>query len=616
MTKEQAILKIKSKPLTYLNNDQKTVAIGIINSIPEGEDVLKYFDFIMKRSDVGFKFDVAPEIATGRIAVVNEMKNLNINASKEIDINENKLIIGDNYEALKNLLLTHKEKIDVIYIDPPYNTEKSKEDGNASSKEGEYSKFIYKDKFGRNGWLNMLRERLILAKRLLTNEGVIFVSIDDNEQAYLKVLMDEIFGEENFAANIVWQSSFGGKNDTKLIPINTEYIICYSFKKSFEKIESKKMPSFPCEDELSFNYGKFNKSPLCWGSLQYQKSLDFILYIEKENDKLILNFEKTEKTIAQIAPGSSKDSLSERLTKREKRLQGAHNVNDWRWYWSKNTILSAWKNNFVGIEYDEKNNNYKIYQKIYQQAKFCGKTKKILEYDNTKKLFRNLIANSKITSKIGNQQLKSILNNSDFPYPKPVILIKKILQPLNKNAIVLDFFAGSGTTGHAVLELNQEDNGNRRFILVTNNENDIGINITYNRLYRIIKGQTIEGKKDFNWIKENVPYNNASLRVFNIKHFDVETNQSKKLDSITKFAIKNLNKLNPLYKIALNDIQIYYDLDGLNPLNEAQKKQLYSTDKIIHEKSKKFTFQKNYCTCGKSFNKNDELIQHIEKQNN
>jgi adenine-specific DNA methylase len=151
MTKEQAINKINNTPSIYLNDDQKRIARGIINSISKNEDVLNYFDFIMKRADVGFKFDVAPEIALGRIAIVNEMKKLNINISNKVDINENKLIIGDNYEALKNLLLTHKEKIDIIYIDPPYNTNKSKEDGNVSSKEGESSKFIYKDKFGRNG---------------------------------------------------------------------------------------------------------------------------------------------------------------------------------------------------------------------------------------------------------------------------------------------------------------------------------------------------------------------------------------------------------------------------------------------------------------------------------
>lgn len=122
---------------------------------------------------------------------------------------------------------------DVIYIDPPYNTEASKTDGNDFSEKDDVvaSKFVYRDKFSRNGWLNMMNERLKLAKSLLKNDGVIFVSIDDNEQAYLKVLMDEIFGEENFVSNIVWIKKKGpGGNTTFNYKIvgNTEYILCYA----------------------------------------------------------------------------------------------------------------------------------------------------------------------------------------------------------------------------------------------------------------------------------------------------------------------------------------------------------------------------------------------------
>ncbi len=562
MTKQEAISKIKSKPSTYLNDDQKTVAIGIINSIPEGEDVLKYFDFIMKRSDVGFKFDVAPEIATGRIAVVNEMTNLNINTSEEIDVNENKLIIGDNYEALKNLLLTHKEKIDVIYIDPPYNTEKSKEDGNASSKEGERSKFVYKDKFGRNGWLNMMRERLILARRLLTNEGVIFVSIDDTEQAYLKVLMDEIFGESNFICNFIWEKTYAPKNNNKCVSTDHDYILCY--RKS---------------DQLSV----------------FQR-----LQRTEKNNSLYRYDDQDGRGVYRI------DNLTVKNGKHfpieingQTYFPGKHNG----WRLSETKIYQLIKENRIYIPQGE---NKRLAYKRYLNEVGGIISSSILKY--------GLVGHTDSNQK----ELNSILNQQLFDYPKGIKLIKYLIQliPHNKNATVLDFYAGSGTTAHAVMDLNREDGAKRNFILITNNENNIGINITYNRLHRIIKGQTIEGKKDFAWIKKNDPYNNASLRVFNIKHFDVETNQIKKLDSITKFAVENLNKLNPLHKTKSNDIQIYYDLDGLNPLNEAQEKQLYSTDKIIHEPSKKINNPKLYCACGKSFNKNDELIQHIKKLNN
>ncbi len=569
MTKQEAISKIKSKPSTYLNDDQKTVAIGIINSIPEGEDVLKYFDFIMKRSDVGFKFDVAPEIATGRIAVVNEMENLNINISEKIDVNENKLIIGDNYEALKNLLLTHKEKIDVIYIDPPYNTEKSKEDGNSSSKEGEHSKFVYKDKFGRNGWLNMMRERLVLARRLLTNEGVIFVSIDDTEQAYLKVLMDEIFGEDT--DTIIWKKVIPGlagggiMKTTKTFRKDHEYIHVAFRNKTTSKF--LKYLDFP---KSQHEYKNLDNDPRGkWMSGGISQNIN--MKINKQSKKYYTITSPSGMKITRIWRVEKKEMLELIADKR--------------------------------IYFGPKGNN------VPRRKIFINETR----LHTPSSLFEGLSSTGE-----ANHALTNIIGAHNFKTTKPTELICRLLEiSSKKNSLILDFFAGSGTTGHSVMQLNKKDNGNRKFILVTNNENDIGIDITYNRLHRIIKGQTIEGKKDFNWIKNNDPYNNASLRVFNIKHFDVEINQIRNLDIITKFAIKNLHKLNPLYKIQSNDIRVYYDLDGLNPLNEAQKKQLYSTDKIIHEKStKKLTFEKNYCTCGKSFNENDELIQHIKKLNN
>lgn len=592
MTKQEAISKIKSKPSTYLNDDQKTVAIGIINSIPEGEDVLKYFDFIMKRSDVGFKFDVAPEIATGRIAVVNEMENLNINISEKIDVNENKLIIGDNYEALKNLLLTHKEKIDVIYIDPPYNTEKSKEDGNSSSKEGEHSKFVYKDKFGRNGWLNMMRERLVLARRLLTNEGVIFVSIDDTEQAYLKVLMDEIFGEQNFVTNLPRKLRNGGKNDSLFFRKNVDYVLVYTKNISALKMIPFKLNStkYVKKDNYFKERGKYQTSSLD-AKLTYSKVNDYPFEFEGEI----------------YWPGGKNKYVD--------RQKNGANPSDYTWRWSKELMEFAKNNGFI-----EKSGN-KIRSKVYFNCKINKNLDGyfIEEINRTFKPSQSYFTDStKFSNQAGSDILKNL--NLSFDRPKPTSLIKiltKLFTNRNDQSLVLDFFAGSATTGHAILELNREDCGNRKFILVTNNHKNIALDKAYKRLFRIIKGETIEGKKDFAWIKKNNPFNNASLRVFNIKHFDVETNQSKELDNITKFAIKNLHKLNPLYKIQSNDIRVYYDLDGLNPLNEAQKKQLYSTDKIIHEKStKKLTFEKNYCTCGKSFNENDELIKHIKKLNN
>ena len=181
------------------NGEQKQLACYILDNANAG-NIDSIYTFITQRVKLGFTFDAAPEVNHNCISLVRHNPKLtfgNIGG-------EHKLIIGENYDALKNLLVTYtkdgKGLIDVIYIDPPYNTEAAKGEGNNQKDDVKAKKFIYRDKFTRNGWLNMMRERLVMARKLLSDTGVIFVSIDDTEQAYLKVLMDEIFGEDNFVA--------------------------------------------------------------------------------------------------------------------------------------------------------------------------------------------------------------------------------------------------------------------------------------------------------------------------------------------------------------------------------------------------------------------------------
>jgi site-specific DNA-adenine methylase len=148
--KEKLIKQIQDFDNKYFNEDQKEIAINILKNAPENE-VQVYADFIFMKRRTGFAFDYAPEMARGRIITLREDKNKRINVTDDINKDENKLIIGDNYNALKALLITHKNSIDIIYIDPPYNTESAKSDGNDSYKSTNSSKFIYKDKFGRCG---------------------------------------------------------------------------------------------------------------------------------------------------------------------------------------------------------------------------------------------------------------------------------------------------------------------------------------------------------------------------------------------------------------------------------------------------------------------------------
>lgn len=148
--KDDLIKQINSFNNSYFNEDQKRMMVKILENAPEGE-AKSYFDFLKLKRKTGFAFDYSPEIAMGRIITLKEDKNKRINVSDEVSDDENKLIIGDNYNALKSLMVTHKHKIDIIYIDPPYNTGAARKEGNNSYKSGSATKFNYKDKFGRGG---------------------------------------------------------------------------------------------------------------------------------------------------------------------------------------------------------------------------------------------------------------------------------------------------------------------------------------------------------------------------------------------------------------------------------------------------------------------------------
>ena len=154
----------------------------------------------------------------------------------------------------------------------------------------------------------MLKERLVLSKKLLAEAGVIFVSIDDHEQAYLKVLMDEIFGEENFIANINWQSSFGGKNDTKLMPINTEYILLYGqHTQRLHKLkDTKPQAGYIHSDQYTSLYGRYRQAPLCRASLTYYPKLDYVIYVEQQANRLVITPQRTPNTVGEIIAGPAK----------------------------------------------------------------------------------------------------------------------------------------------------------------------------------------------------------------------------------------------------------------------------------------------------------------------
>ena len=407
--------------------------------------------------------------------ILKESKDKAILSNKED--NSNLLIEGDNLHSLKALQYTHKGLINVIYIDPPYNT------GNKDFKYND--RFVDKeDTWRHSNWLSFMDKRLKLAKDLLTDDGIIFISIDDNEIAQLKLLCDSIFGENNFVANMIWKSKSGGANDTKHIVCETEYILTYS-KNISKLIFNKKVISNKSDYKLKDKYkdtrGNYKLKNLDMGSLSYGKALDYP--IEAPDGTLIY-------------PGSNYEAYLERQS-------GNFSNKDWRWRWSKKKFEWGLLNGF--IEFKKIKGIWKVYTKQYEFVDHNGKEiKRSVPY-------RNLIDFTNTAN--GLYEIKELFENKrTFSYPKPMDLMEYLINLIpNKNAIVLDFFAGSGTTGHVVLELNKKDGGNRKFILCTNNENNICEEVTYQRLNKAINGYTTPTGKKVEGLGGNLNYFKINL---------------------------------------------------------------------------------------------------------
>lgn len=352
---------------------------------------------------------------------------LNTDLSKNIDITQNLVLKGDNLDSLKILKSYYTGKIKCIYIDPPYNTKSdefiypdkfNKEEtevlGLANLSDDDFARmdFSFKTKKSHNGWLSFMYPRLLLARDLLSDDGVIFISIDDNEQANLKLLCDDVFGEENFVADLIWKSKSGGANDSKFFATDHEYIICYaknsiSFNLKIDK-NAEVTTSYNLEDEK----GKYALDRLDKQSLGYIVSLDFPI----------------------VAP----DGKEYRVFHKNPAQKVA------RWRWSEETVQER---------YDElvfKDSN--VYTKNYQKEGSIP---------------RSLLTEERFgRTRTGKTDVSNLFAISLFDNPKPAKLISHLISvSTNKDSIILDFFAGSGTTGHAVMQLNAEDGGNRKFIL-------------------------------------------------------------------------------------------------------------------------------------------------------
>ena len=394
----------------------------------------------------------------------------------------NLIIEGDNFEALSILNYTHAGKVDVIYIDPPYNT------GNKD--------FIYndnyvdsEDEFRHSKWLSFMEPRLKLAKNLLKDDGVIFISIDDNEQAALKTLCDETLGNGNFVQLFVWHKKTQPSFLSKQVANVTEYIACYRRMKPLV---------------------------LKGGVTNIDKAVELINLTNQECERVLPRNSvviKSESFTGTVSAGAYGNGKLQNILLHDIEVRNGKPLEDvrmrGRFKWSQEKID------------EEIEDGATIFIKTLSTFRPTLKRNNGLQNIKPPISLLSKYLNGIATNTDASNELKDIFNGiSPMDFPKPSGLIKYLVNAKtydDSKAVILDFFAGSGTTGHAVLELNKEDGGHRQFILCTNNGDKgpdstrIAEEITYPRIKTVITGERQDGSK----YSDGIP---ANLRYYKINH--------------------------------------------------------------------------------------------------
>lgn len=550
------ISKIKrEKMLNTINEIKKNITDeGTLNnlSLIENELTKKKYGLIWEEHEERVDKELKTQIPTFKDVIEKQLK---ANNGKY-----NFLLEGDNLHSLYLLEKTHKGKIDVIYIDPPYNTQSSE--------------FIYDDKmigtedtFRHSKWLSFMNRRLKLAKNLLSDVGIIFISIDENEFSQLKLLCDDIFGEQNFIDCIVWNKRVP-KNDKGIGNIH-EYILVYANKSDYKY--KFLMPKDGMSDiEKLINDLKRKKVSIEEAELELKK-----LYKKNNYDRAITlynNIDDDYEIWGKInLSWPNGNTFGPRYDIIHPLTHKAVKVPDRGWRWSEETFKSMLDYENVKIRYDGSVICGKIWFAKDENTQ-PSSIKYLSEVDRM--LLRTIIS----TKSDGGMELEKIFGQkSKFAYPKPVTLIKLLIDSItydNKDALVLDFFAGSGTTAQAVYELNKEDNGSRKFILCTNNENNICEDITYERIKKTVK--------------DNLKY----YRTAYIPRINTdETNLSKNL----MVNIKNLIQLengieidDKLVRVILTEEEIDKFTSNKKELDECEKLYISSDILLTSKQSKIF----------------------------
>lgn len=415
------------------------------------EDDIERYNFTWKGKADALRLSQTP--STGTLRPCKD-------ESKNWDRTENLYIEGDNLEVLKLLQKSYYGKIKMIYIDPPYNTGKDfiYRDNYKESRDDYHKTTLQVDQEGaklstntessgrfHTNWLNMMYPRLRLALNLLTGDGVIFISINDNESDNLKKLCNEIFGEENFVNQLIWRNKSGGVNDSKYFGVEHEYILCYAksiakLPNLFTKLNVAHLKDYKYKDDNFSKYGGYKRYNL------HQPGIDD----NRPNLQYVIK-----------APDGTDIDIRPKI-----------------WRWSKERVLKAQKNGEIDFIKNKKTGQWQVFTKIYLHQD--GNERRVKP--------RSLLLEQGFTLN-GNREVQKLFGQKVFSYPKPSSLIKFLVEIItheNRDAIILDFFAGSSTTADAIMQLNSEDNGKRKFIMVQIDEPTDEKSIAFKEGYKSI----------------------------------------------------------------------------------------------------------------------------------
>ena len=512
-------------------------------------NLLSYLDELVKEvkgKKYGLVFEEhreqIDEMLDSHLPVFSEQTDLFIDNDGEMNF----LIEGDNLAALHLLEKTHKGKIDVIYIDPPYNTG--------------HGDFLYDDNFVDNldafkhsKWLSFIKSRLKIAQKLLSTKGVIFLSIDDNEYCNLKILCDQIFGEHNNLGTFIVKSTPNAR-DYGFVGKMHEYMLFYA--KNQDNVTTNLMPVLDKKFKYKDDLGGFNIHPLYNSNEAFtnlnRPNLYYPFYVNPQSiDGEFYNISLTKEfdNWVEVYPPKS-----------------VKNAVQFVWRWGKEKSTQNLNKEIIGYKVDDE---FRIVQKMRHD----------------KKLIRSILDSTEYTSRKGTAEVEEIFGNKIFSFPKPITLIRDILYMSSmKKSIILDFFAGSGTTGHAVMKLNAEDGGQRKFILCTNNENNICRDVTYERIKRVID------KEDYS----------ASLKYFKVDFVPI----SDKLyyeyaDDLLKY-VKQLVELENAINFNGNDkiviILTEEELDKFTKKIPKTCKTIYLGHDVLPSETQEKLFKKNGIT--------------------